>query len=400
MQLIVNGNQFNDPPSLASGGEGEIFSLDAANVAKVYFENVRTDERKQKVLALCNSYGNFSQRHTGQLIAFPEAPAYELAISFDTLVGFSMARYSFPVIEELGFNLQTGRFNESSGIRFDDKSAIQFVYDLCGLIEQLHQSRIVLGDVNPANIMCNPKSQKPVLIDIDAAQIGGFPCRTTHELYNDPQVVSRGKGIGGAFTFDFGTDIFALAIVCFEFLIGVRPHQLHVTPPKKDTENKTLGISSIKCVSAGRDYLAQLGVKYFDCPENDTIVRRLARLKALDPRLFGFFEAVFIKDERDNILFSLPVTDTRHPGHHFFVDSGFKRVIDDELKKRQQRANVQARQGHRQSPVPDSGFLKVIGSLISPLKTAATFKKKSLPPRTDPAAFDIFLQQFGLKTGT
>ena len=403
MQLFVNGHPFTDPAWLAAGGEGEVFTLDAANVAKVYFEQFRTDQRKQKVLALCDSYTNFSTRHTGRLIAFPEAPAYELTISFDALVGFSMARYAFPTIAELGFDLKRDKYNDVSGFRFDDTKAIAFVYELFSVIEQLHQSRIVLGDVNPGNIMCDPATRKPVMIDIDAAQIGGFPCQTTHELYNDPQVVSRGKGLGGAFTFDFGTDIFALAIVCFEFLVGVRPHQLHVTPPKKDTENKAAGISNLKCISSGRDYLAQLGVAYFDCPENTTIERRIAQLKSLDPRLYTFFEAVFVSDERDNLLFSLPLTDAKHPGHHFFVESGFKDAVAAETKKRQQqhqRTAVLQRQGlgQGQSALPDSGFRQVIASYVSP--GAKRTAKKPQPIRTDPDAFNVFLKHFDLTVGS
>ncbi len=61
-----------------------------------------------------------------------------------------MARYAFPTIAELGFDLKRDKYNDVSGFRFDDTKAIAFVYELFSVIEQLHQSRIVLGDVNPA----------------------------------------------------------------------------------------------------------------------------------------------------------------------------------------------------------------------------------------------------------
>jgi serine/threonine protein kinase len=401
MRLLVSGDEFDNPPLLNSGGEGEIFSLDAQSVAKVYYEHLRSDERKQKVLALCDSYSNFSARYSNSLIAFPEAPAYEFAVSFDTLVGFSMSRLAFPTIATLSFNIKTGAFDEASGLRFDDGRAIAFVYDLFALVEQLHQSRIVLGDINPANIMCEPSTSKPVIVDIDAAQIGGFPCETTHPDYNDPRLGQRGRRLGGAFNFDFGTDIFALSVVCFEFLIGVRPHQLHVTPPKRATENKALGITNLGWLELGPKYLATLGVSYLDCPENTTIQARLSRLKSLDRRLYDFFADVFVRDQRDNVLFSLPLTDGRHPGHHFFVESGFKRVVDEEAKKRI-RAAAEARQGVGvgRTHVPDSGFRKLIGSLISSKPAVATAVKKTPKTRTDPDALNAFLQRFGLKIGT
>lgn len=399
MRLIVEGVEFVDPPVFASGGEAEICELDSSQVAKVYFEDIRTDERKQKVLALCNSYSNFNNKYSSQLIAFPQSPAYELTISFDTLVGFSMAKYACPVLQDVAFNLASGVFQEASGVRFDDRTAIQFIYDLCASVEQLHQTRIVLGDINPANILCDPVSLKPVIIDIDAAQIGGFPCRTTHPFYNDPELDNRGKGLGGTFTFDFRTDVFALAVVCFEFFIGVRPHQLYVTPPRKDTENKTDHISSIRCYKDGNDYLAGYGIKYFSCPENEAIERRIRTLEKLDSRLFTFFYSVFVRGERDNVLFSLPLTDSRHPGFHFFVDSGFKGAIDKELKKRKQRADVQARQGARAIPVPDAGFANVVGTILGKHVAKSSVGLKRATPRKDPDALADFLQQFDLRMG-
>jgi serine/threonine protein kinase len=294
MQLIVNGQQYKDPTSIGGGGEGDIFALNTQNVAKVYQEQYRTDERKQKVLALCDSYNNYRTRHGNQLIAFPEFPAYELAVSFDTLAGFSMTRYSFPTIDNLGYSLADKNFTEANGFRFNDSTATAFIYELCAAVEQLHQSRIVLGDINPGNVMYDAARRKPVIIDIDACRIGSFPCWTTHPIYKDPQLDARGIGLGGALMVDFGTDIFALAVMCFEFLIGALPHFLHLTPPKKVGENKALGISSIKCLTEGRDYLKQHGVSYLDSPENAGIERRINEIKTHDPRLYAFFEAVFV----------------------------------------------------------------------------------------------------------
>jgi len=237
---------------------------------------------------------------------------------------------------------------------------------------------------------------------LDAAQVGSFPCPATHELYNDPQLQQRGKTLAGGLTFDTGTDTFALAVVCFEFWVGVRPHFLYVTPslPKGEVENKRLGISCVKCFALSRHYLTALGVSYLDCPQNEAVERRLSQLKALDRRLYDFFVAVFVNDERENLLFSLPISDARHPGHRFLVESGFKKVIDEEARKRQQHANTQARQGYTQrasSALPDSGFRKVIDSLTratAPIKPAAS--QKPLNPRLDPAGFNVFVKHFGL----
>jgi serine/threonine protein kinase len=405
MQLIVNGQHYKDPTPLnLSGGEGELFALTPQDAAKVYHEKLRSDEqRKQKVLALCNSFQNNAAKTSIVSAAFPQHPAYELAVSLDTLVGFSMRWFKdCPPIANLGFDLSANQFNEDKGVRFTDTTALGFIYSVFEAVDQLHEARIILGDVNPGNILYNSTTHRPVIIDLDAAQVGSFPCPATHELYNDPQLQQRGKTLGGGLTFDTGTDTFALAVVCFEFWVGVRPFFLYVTPPnpKGEVENKRLGISCVKCFAMSRHYLKAHNVSYLDCPENEAVERRLSQLKGLDRRLYDFFVSVFVNDERENLLFSLPISDARHPGHRFLVESGFKKVIDEETKRRQQHTNIQARQGYTQrspSTLTDSGFRSVIDSLTrttAPVSAAAS--PKVLKPRLDPSGFNVFVQHFGL----
>src|SRR5260221_14727010 len=97
MILIINGQQFDLGDPFAMGGEGELYHLGAADVAKVYNDDIRNDPRwtmrRQKILALCNSYTAFSMRHSGVAIAFPKYAAHEKVISFESLSGFSMQRY-------------------------------------------------------------------------------------------------------------------------------------------------------------------------------------------------------------------------------------------------------------------------------------------------------------------
>jgi len=159
MQLIVNGQRYKDPTPLnLSGGEGELFALSPQDAAKVYHENLRADEqRKQKVLALCNSFQNNAAKNGVISAAFPQHPAYELTVSLDTLVGFSMRWFKdCPPIGNLGFDLSSNQFNEDKGVRFDDTTALGFIYSLFEAVDALHEARIILGDVNPGNILYNP----------------------------------------------------------------------------------------------------------------------------------------------------------------------------------------------------------------------------------------------------
>ncbi len=407
MQLIIDRRRYNDPPSLnVAGAEGELFALDSDNAAKVYHESLRTDgqqfeERKRKVLALCNSYQNNVGRGGAIAVAFPQFPAYEVDVSLDTLVGFSMHWFEgCPPIANLGFNLATNTFMEDKGVRFDDTTALGFIYSIFDVMERLHAARIVLGDVNPGNILYNPTTRRPVIIDLDSAQIGTFGCPVTHPHYNDPLLEQRGRTLTGYLPYDSGTDTFALAVVCFEFWIGKRPfhiaHSKANSMPLDEVEQKRDGISSIKCLALGRQYLGNHGVSYINCDENKAVESRLAQLKAQDRKLYDFFVGVFVEGERENLLLSLEITDPRHPGYRFLVESGLKDMIDAEVRKRQ-AADIQARQGYASAgaALPDSGLRKVIDSLIPGSAKRGPSRKPQ--PRPDPAAFGVFLQHFGLK---
>src|SRR4051812_44639327 len=115
MQILVSSQQYNLDTPFAYGGEGEIYDLTNLSVAKIYYDHLIDDERKQKVLALCNSHANFLKRHSDNMIAFPETPVYQGLMSFDTVVGFSMCRFKLPKLEKLGFDISAGRFSQDFG---------------------------------------------------------------------------------------------------------------------------------------------------------------------------------------------------------------------------------------------------------------------------------------------
>jgi hypothetical protein len=162
-------------------------------------------------------------------------------------------------------------------------------------------------------------------------------------------------------------------------------------------ENKDMGVSSIKCFVKGRSCISPLGLTYADVPQNKAVEQRLSWLKLQDRRLFDFFVSVFVNNERDNLITTLPVTDPIHPGYHF--EGSFKRVIDEIV---QQRAATPTATQHKQTaPLPDSGFRNIIDSLSG--KPAAKAKAPKAggvavvaTPKADPPQLAAFLKQFNL----
>lgn len=405
MQLVVNSQRFTDPAYIARGGIGEIYKLANDILAKVYDLDKRSFERRQKVLALCNSFQNHVSQFGTNRYAFPEHPAYDLTVSFDTLAGFSMRNFGgIPTIAELGFDLAANSFRESKGVKFDNSLAIGFVYQIFEWVDLLHRARIILGDVNDGNFLYSPHSKRPVIVDIDSVQIGQFPCIDVTPDFMCPELKNRGASLSGGYIFDSGTDIFAVASVCYEFLIGAKPHYVFVNPPKSANENKDIGVSNIGCFVKGRSFVSTFGLAYVDVPQNRLVEQRLSWLKLQDKRLLDFFVSIFVNNERNNLLSTLPVNDQRHPGYHFLVESGFKKVVDDLVQQRSQPPAIPTATQHKQTaPLPDSGFRSIIDSLSG--KPAAKAKAPKAGgvatvaiPKADPPQLAAFLKQFNLST--
>ncbi|HWD41189.1 MAG TPA: hypothetical protein VG944_20235, partial [Fimbriimonas sp.] len=122
-------------------------------------------------------------------------------------------------------------------------------------------------------------------------------------------------------------------------------------------------------------------------------------LKVLDAGLANFFVALFARGERESLLQTLPLEDPRNPAHHFLVESGFKAVIDEEVRRRT-REMIAARQGLLRSggAVPDAGFKELIGRLAG-APSLAKVVQRSAQERADPDAFRAFVEHFNLLEG-
>ncbi len=415
MQLIIDSKRYSDPPLVDdSGGTAEIYSLGNDALAKVFSNKLDTSgakwfERRNKILALCNSFHNHAAQFGTSKFAFPENPAYEFTVNPDTLVGFAMKDFGrIPKIAELRFDLATGAFLKSGGIQLDDSSAIGLVYQIFEALDALHRARIILGDVSAGNVLFSPRLRHPVVIDIDSAQIGSFACTEVTPAFAAPELKARGTDRNGNYIYDAGTDVFAAAVVSYELLIGALPHFVFLSPPKTAIENRDLGVSSIRCFAMGSSYLSSFGLSYANVPENKAIERRLSSLKGQDRTLYDFFVSVFVKNERNNLLTFLPVEDRRHPGYLFLVKPEFKKFVDELVEQRRKAAQIAATPMKAASPAPAvsvahadfRSFITKLGGLSTPQAkpTVKTTTKRGAVPvtKTDPPQLAAFLKQFNL----
>jgi hypothetical protein len=298
------------------GGEGEIFRLNRQNLAKVYYEDQLNRERQEKVLALCAQYQHYRGLLGEQSYAFPASPA--LRVENDEVIGFRMSDMGeHPQLIEIGFDPEIGEFNEFKGSNLDDDLVIELIYQLHESLERLHQAHVILGDLNPSNILYDFANRRVIFIDLDAAYIGKHECMACTEDYLDPMIEQSGKTPVGNYKYSVGSDNFALAVISYELFTGMLPFTVKTQPALSKNILKRKKTALIGHVKDPASHLSSQGLTLIESTENYEDIARLKTLQSRDKLIFQHFNNLFTSDDRDGLLSLLPASDPRNPNHTF-----------------------------------------------------------------------------------
>lgn len=386
MNVIVNGSHYTNPKPLTidgravEGGEGYIYELNQNNLAKIYKEKEQNNIRRKKVLALCGAYRRNIAEFGQDCYAFPQFPAYVDHVDDDNIAGFSMPYFrGCKTIEDVEFSSDDGRFvaAPSGEPYFTDATAIALIYRIFELVEHLHKGRIILGDINPKNILYNPQQKCPVIVDLDSAQVDLHPATAMSVANLDPIVERQSKAAGGKMYFSTRSDIFGVACVAFRFFMGVSPFKLILSPPLRAEDLRPKGISIIRHFVEGGAFSQGLGHTYVPHPLNVKTAKRLEILKQTDKLLFDFFYRTFAQNNRESLLHSLPETDPRHPSNIFYIDPGIRR----DFMARKAARSARIAQQRAIAPIAPSALREAKGVTYS---------------HRDPEELSLFLNTFGL----
>jgi serine/threonine protein kinase len=361
MDVLMDRRRRTLQQPFASGGEADIYRVDGDLAAKIYHAHIISSARRLKVLALCNSYANNVQQFGNLSFAFPRVAAYIDREELDLLCGFGMTFFAnTSEVTEIGYDLKTCSFIASAPL--NDDTAVEFVYRAFELVSQLHKARIILGDVNPRNVLINWDSRSPLLVDLDSTQVGQFRCTGWSPEYIDPLVQLQGRNAVGGYTYSMEADVFSMACVLCEFLVGAHPYAVRVRPTLTIEERKLKGASYLHLLS-GKGWPS--GVVHVDAAIEQEILARLGQIGTKWPKLLEFFRGTFVDNRRVNLVETLDRSDPRHPAFVFYSSSGFSTV----LQKLVQQKHVAADAGgvRSQVKVPDSGFSQVVGTSRPPL---------------------------------
>ena len=137
--------------------------------------------------------------------------------------------YQMPLVARRG-GLRAARAAQVAAGGALERSLTELFQELHGLVEQLHQAHVVIGDFNDGNVLFkpSPRPSRPrgrggqvFLIDSDSMQFGGYPCPVGHERFLDPKLY--GADLSTSPRFDDGTDWYAFAVLLFQSLLSVHP---------------------------------------------------------------------------------------------------------------------------------------------------------------------------------
>jgi serine/threonine protein kinase len=313
---------------LHSGGEGSIYAVPDVMLnylLKIYHDQVLSRPRQEKVLDLCSRYDTFAPLFKPTQYAFPQKSAQNH--DNEEIVGFAMANMGdLPKLDMIGFGDED--FKEADGHRLTDKTALELIYKLYESLSTLHTSNIVLGDLNPSNILYNFKLNEPVFIDLDAAQIGKHSCPAVSYDYLDPLVESSARNADNTLKYSQNSDYYALAVIAYELFIGASPFAFRSNPPLDIEERKRLN-ESLMCYAEDPGFAASTGRHLIENNrQNELRLTRLRLLKSQDKVLFRYLFETFTVGKRDNLLRLLPRNDPRNPRYIFASKNRIKTIAD------------------------------------------------------------------------
>lgn len=281
------------------GAEGEIYLLkdsDRSSCIKIYDFHKRIPYLEKKVLSLIQRFNQLDLGELENQIAYPKALVYD--IENRRFCGYLMKYFDdHEQISKFTYNLNTFTFGESSK---NDRFFLEVIDNLFRYLKTIHKAGIILGDLNPQNILV-ADNLKPAIVDVDSAQIGTFHSNSQRKEYKDPRVQIDGIGFSKYFIYSTDSDIFSLSIIAYELIVGSNPYYFQTEPSTESYFKKEKGISFFH-------YLFNDGkteIESFKIVKNGfyfAVRDRIRILEILFPELIQYFKEVFIDNKRTYLV--------------------------------------------------------------------------------------------------
>lgn len=196
------GEQLGKP-----GGEGTVYKINDYYVAKIYHKEKNTKRRFEKLKLMLSK----NIKYPG--ICYPVALIYNSKQEF---IGFIMPSAN-------GVKLMPGVFIKPQIIKnfpnWKKRDTVELCITILDKIKYLHDRNIIMGDINPANILV-VSSKDVYFVDTDSYQIQDYPCSVGTINYTAPEIQNKNFG---SFLRTVGNENFAVATLLFMIMLPGKP---------------------------------------------------------------------------------------------------------------------------------------------------------------------------------
>lgn len=195
---------------IAAGGEGRIFGTNLDGFVAKIFKQERLDTGKEKKIRLMTS-----KQINCPGICFPIAALYNKENKF---VGYLMRQAKGA---ELGRSVFLPPMLAKIFPTWKKKDMVRLCVTILEKMKYLHDRNVILGDINPANILVvSPK--EVYFVDTDSYQVEGFPCPVGMPNFVAPEIQNKNFK---KFLRTKGNEHFAIATLLFMVMLpGQKPY--------------------------------------------------------------------------------------------------------------------------------------------------------------------------------
>lgn len=196
---------------IGKGGEGSIYLTNNGMVCKVYLKEKLTLLKLEKLKLMLKNPINFEG------ICWPKDLVYN---SKNEFIGYLMDKAEGkPMQKAFMLGKPVLQQNFPHWTRTD---LIKLSINILEKINYLHQRNVIIGDINPLNILVidNKNEIKTYLVDTDSYQIENYPCPVGTVNYTAPEI--QGKDYK-TFLRTFEHEYFAVATLLFMILLPGKP---------------------------------------------------------------------------------------------------------------------------------------------------------------------------------
>lgn len=204
-----NGRTYRLGGLLASGGEGRVYELGEGSVAKIYRAERLTAGRRDKVMRMV------AARFDCVGVCWPREA---LSDGEGNFLGFRMDRAKGKELQRCVF---TRPALERSFPDWEKIDTVQLCVTILEKICALHRHGVILGDINPLNILVSSPTEV-WFVDCDSYQFDGYACPVGTVRFTAPEIQGRNFL---TFLRTEGNENFAVATLLFMLMLpGKSPY--------------------------------------------------------------------------------------------------------------------------------------------------------------------------------